>query len=653
MLDPSHYRHPAEISPGATGPLAGGYAFPVGFGKVTGAEDPFKPFVGALPQKFNKPLAKALSQASDNFDTMSKQAGGSLTDIWNTASDTTDLIKKKLPQDSATTNQAVATNYAIAAGDVEASMNRHVISVHDAMKAIAQMMSKAFQALGIKSNVANQLAGEGWTLSEVNRGLSSGAAAGLNTGTPGSGSGYGYGAPAHQVKAGTVLNATGGRLPGQPRGDHLPLMSRGGSLLGIADGGELVVNRHTEAKADKMLARFGTRLSSLVDGETRPHFARGGRIPTFATGGVVGEVNSLASGAGFNKIAISGILGNAMQESGLNPNAPGGGMWQQISNFGQGTGGSLAAQWARMLPQIAGLRAAMNAAGSPGAAAQIFEQGFEKAGIPAMANRIKYAQEAFAGQLGAGLTGGAGVAIPVLKAPKVAGSGAVVAYGQEVINRITQGANQYLQAHGGGGGGAVPGGAAGTVMDPSGKLVAGWIEPILGWARQHGWRGSVTSGYRSLAQQTAIYNSGVRPAAVPGTSNHEGTVYPRGAVDVSDASQLSSVLSRSPYASTLVWAGSKDPVHFSHPHGGSYALGGRVPWFANGTDFIANRPQVIGVGDRPGGERVTVTPKGQSGVGGRGLHVEIHHIEVNRKGDVQKIVDEELRLLANTIESHL
>ena len=145
----------------------------------------------------------------------------------------------------------------------------------------------------------------------------------------------------------------------------------------------------------------------------------------------------------------------------------------------------------------------------------------------------------------------------------------------------------------------------------------------------------------------------MRPAAVPGTSNHEGTVYPRGAVDVSDASQLSSVLSRSPYASTLVWAGSKDPVHFSHPHGGSYALGGRVPWFANGTDFIANRPQVIGVGDRPGGERVTVTPKGQSGVGGRGLHVEIHHIEVNRKGDVQKIVDEELRLLANTIESHL
>ena len=644
MLPPSHYAHPAAVSPGATGPLAGGYAFPMApFGRVTGGIDPFKPFVSALPQKFNRPLAKALSQASDNFNTMSKQAGGSLTDIWNTASTTTDQITKKLPKDSATTNQAVATNYAIAAGDVETSMQRHKIAVGDAMKAIAQLMAKAFEALGIKSGVAKKLSSQGWSLSDVNAGISSAASAGLNTGTGSAGD------------ASSFVYASGGRLPGRPQGDHLPLFSRGGNLMGIADGGELVVNRHTEAKADKMLARFGTRLSSLVDGETRPHFANGGRIPGYQTGGVVGEVNSLASAAGFNKTAIAGLLGNAMQESSLNPNAPGGGLWQQISNFGSGTGGTVQQQWARMLPQIAGIRNAMNSAGSPGAAATIFEQDFEKAGIPALANRIKYANEAFAGVLGAitGGSGGGGVKIPHLKAPKVAGGGAVVAYGQEVINRITQGANQYLQAHAGGGGGAVPGSAKGTVTDPSGRLVAGWIEPILNWARGHGWHGSVTSGYRSFAEQKAIYDSGVRPAAVPGTSNHEGTVYPRGAVDVSDASQLSSVLSRSPYASTLVWAGSKDPVHFSHPHGGSYALGGRVPWFAGGADFMASRPQVIGVGDGPGRERVTVTPQGQGRIGNQNLHVEIHKIEVNRKGDVQRIVDEELRLLANTIESHL
>jgi hypothetical protein len=33
---------------------------------------------------------------------------------------------------------------------------------------------------------------------------------------------------------------------------------------------------------------------------------------------------------------------------------------------------------------------------------------------------------------------------------------------------------------------------------------------------------------------------------------------------------LNRILSRSPYAGKLVWAGSKDPVHFSYPHNGSY-----------------------------------------------------------------------------------
>lgn len=103
-----------------------------------------------------------------------------------------------------------------------------------------------------------------------------------------------------------------------------------------------------------------------------------------------------------------------------------------------------------------------------------------------------------------------------------------------------------------------------------GHTVAGWIRPALVYARRHGWTGSINSGFRSFAEQQRIYNSGVRPAAVPGTSNHEGADFPRGAVDVSNASQLSSILSKSPYAHLLVFAGAKDPVHFSHPHGGSY-----------------------------------------------------------------------------------
>lgn len=108
-----------------------------------------------------------------------------------------------------------------------------------------------------------------------------------------------------------------------------------------------------------------------------------------------------------------------------------------------------------------------------------------------------------------------------------------------------------------------------------GTPVANWIIPILQYAREHGWKGGVNSGYRTDAVQTQIYNSGRRPAAVPKSlggqgSNHEGSTYPLGAVDVSEASQLSQILQNSPYRGVLVWAGKKDPVHFSHPHNGGY-----------------------------------------------------------------------------------
>ena len=46
-----------------------------------------------------------------------------------------------------------------------------------------------------------------------------------------------------------------------------------------------------------------------------------------------------------------------------------------------------------------------------------------------------------------------------------------------------------------------------------------------------------------------------------------------------------------------------------------------------------------------------VTPSaGRSVVKDRPLHIEIHKIEVNRKGDVKRIVDEELALLAAELE---
>lgn len=107
------------------------------------------------------------------------------------------------------------------------------------------------------------------------------------------------------------------------------------------------------------------------------------------------------------------------------------------------------------------------------------------------------------------------------------------------------------------------------VVDFEGTPVAAWIYPYLVYARSKGWKGKVESGWRSLAEQQAIWDSGVRPAARPGTSNHEGKRFPRGAIDVTHAEELAHILAGLPGA-LLRWAGSQDPVHFSFPHGGSY-----------------------------------------------------------------------------------
>lgn len=105
--------------------------------------------------------------------------------------------------------------------------------------------------------------------------------------------------------------------------------------------------------------------------------------------------------------------------------------------------------------------------------------------------------------------------------------------------------------------------------NPFHKPVANWITDELNKAWDNGARFVVTSGWRSKGEQTRIYNSGVRPAAKPGTSNHEQSDFPGGAVDVSPgAISLSRTLEK--MNSPLVYAGVKDPVHFSHPHNGSY-----------------------------------------------------------------------------------
>jgi len=101
------------------------------------------------------------------------------------------------------------------------------------------------------------------------------------------------------------------------------------------------------------------------------------------------------SSIGYKPNAIAGILGNSEQESTDNPNAAGGGAWQQISDFGSGTGGSLLNQMKALAAGLAPYKSKLNAAQSPQQAALIVSEDYERPGIPDNANRERYAASAY------------------------------------------------------------------------------------------------------------------------------------------------------------------------------------------------------------------------------------------------------------------
>jgi hypothetical protein len=173
---------------------------------------------------------------------------------------------------------------------------------------------------------------------------------------------------------------------------------------------------------------------------------------------------------------------------------------------------------------------------------------------------------------------------------EVIGPRATATIAGAALNKVDKALNSFLAKHQAkgavAGAGPVPTGRGLGELD--GHPVAMWIDKILLAARRAGVDFTVSSGYRTDAEQLAIYESGVRPAALPKAlggpgSNHEGVIFPAGAVDISPGAEaLNEWLLRSRWRNTLIYAGSKDPVHFSHPHDGGYALGGVVQAFAGG-----------------------------------------------------------------------
>lgn len=100
-----------------------------------------------------------------------------------------------------------------------------------------------------------------------------------------------------------------------------------------------------------------------------------------------------------------------------------------------------------------------------------------------------------------------------------------------------------------------------------GRQVASWIAYWLQKSRDAGWQGSVNSGWRDPIYSEQLCLAMCGAPSCPGrcagrSSNHSGSVYPAGAVDVSDYYRFAEIQRRigSPLINRL---GAQDPVHFS------------------------------------------------------------------------------------------
>lgn len=98
--------------------------------------------------------------------------------------------------------------------------------------------------------------------------------------------------------------------------------------------------------------------------------------------------------------------------------------------------------------------------------------------------------------------------------------------------------------------------------NPNGKPMCRWIAEELEKAYRRGARFTVSSGYRSVAEQARVCSETSGPCAEPGKSNHQGRAYPGCAVDIEGAESLAAHL---PSNGRLKWTGKSigDDVHFS------------------------------------------------------------------------------------------
>jgi hypothetical protein len=101
-----------------------------------------------------------------------------------------------------------------------------------------------------------------------------------------------------------------------------------------------------------------------------------------------------------------------------------------------------------------------------------------------------------------------------------------------------------------------------------GRPVAAWLNPYLVWARQHGWEGTLNSGWRDPVHSEHLCKVKCGAPRCAGTcagrtSNHSGRIKPAGAIDVTHQEVFAQLMRKCPLQPRICNDLPNDKVHFS------------------------------------------------------------------------------------------
>jgi hypothetical protein len=454
-------------------------------------------------------------------------------------------------------------------------------------------------------------------------------------------------APKHHKKG-----ARGMRVPGTGTQDNVPIYGYGGDVRGIVAPGELLVaNRHTEKRIDKMLAAYGTSMDREVAGEHKPHSA-----PAFATGGEVRKGNALLAGVHSGVASVvESILGKF---PGLSVTSTTGGGHAKGSYHYRGEAVDIGGA-----PDLMN-RAASWVGRSMGAG---LTEGIHNpnlsikngANVPASfwgpavwgehANHIHVAVAGGGPVAGAAsgtaLPGGTSLTMQPLRAPTSNLGGApgamANAAGAMYAKGMTQRIQKMLDAQGG-----VPGGGGGGASSAGGQYDKAALASL--WVRAGGPR-----DVANLMGAIALAESGGNPSIVNSIgASGLWQIHPGGKQYLDPMTNAQTAVSKYSTQGLGAWEAYTNGAYRKYMARGGRVGQSYVPFggaFGDGADFIATRPQSIVVGDK-GKERVTVSPTGKGGHGGRVVLKPIFHIHGGERGNVEREVERALKKVARELD---